>query len=420
MQHQELNLTDAAVFEQEVQRRIDDTDESLSIFIVDMSGISKIFARSGREANTTFLRTVAKLLVRVCRESDKVCRIGDSAFGIVFEGMVSSVLQQLAAEKIIRLYDAAIGEMDVSFQADICIGIANYPEHGDDADELLHNSRLALEAAHDKGEPYIIYSSDSVATMAMKWNLQDDLATAIKEKALDVYYQPKIALATGRVVGAEALLRWSNGEQGPVPPDVFVPLACEIGMINELTQFVLTTALRHAAEWPDTGDRLSISVNLEAKTLQEIDLDEVIKSSLSIWGTDSIDLTLEITETALVADSKTGFRCLKKLRSMGVGISVDDFGTGYSSLSYFKNIPATELKIDKSFINNMCECAKSHRLVETIISLAHRFDLTVVAEGVECEEELALLAEMQCDVIQGFHISKAVPHDAFCRWLANR
>lgn len=420
MQLQELNLTDAAVFEQEVQRRIDDTDESLSIFIVDMSGISKIFARSGREASTAFLRTVAKLLVRVCRESDKVCRIGDSAFGIVFEGLVSPVLQQLAAEKIIRLYDAAIREMDVSYQANVCIGIANYPEHAEDADELLHNSRLALEAAHSKGEPYLIYSSDSVATMAMKWNLQDDLAAAVKGQALDVYYQPKIALATGRVVGAEALLRWSNGQHGPVPPDIFIPLACELGMINELTHFVLTTALRHAAEWPDTGDRLGVSVNLEAQTLQEIDIDEIIAGSLSIWGADSFDLTLEITETALVADSKTNFRNLNKLRSMGVGISIDDFGTGYSSLSYFKNIPATELKIDKSFIDTMCASTRTHQLVETIISLAHRFDLGVVAEGVECEEELALLADMQCDVIQGFHVSEAMPHDTFCRWLANR
>ncbi len=420
MQLQELNLTDAAVFEQEVQRRIDDTDESLSIFIVDMSSISKIFARSGREANTAFLRTVAKLLVRVCRESDKVCRIGDSAFGIVFEGLVSPVLQQLAAEKIIRLYDAAIREMDVSYQANVCIGIANYPEHADDADELLHNSRLALEAAHSKGEPYLIYSSDSVATMAMKWNLQDDLAAAVKGKAFDVYYQPKIALASGHVVGAEALLRWNNGQHGPVPPAVFIPLACELGMINELTHFVLTTALRHAAEWPDTGDRLGVSVNLEAQTLEEIDIDEIIAGSLSIWGADSFDLTLEITETALVADSKTNFRNLNKLRSMGVGISIDDFGTGYSSLSYFKNIPATELKIDRSFINTMCASTRTHQLVETIISLAHRFDLGVVAEGVECEEELALLADMQCDVIQGFHVSEAMPHDTFCRWLANR
>jgi diguanylate cyclase (GGDEF)-like protein len=420
MQLQELNLTDAAVFEQEVQRRIDDTDESLSIFIVDMSGISKIFARSGREASTAFLRTVAKLLVRVCRESDKVCRIGDSAFGIVFEGLVSPVLQQLAAEKIIRLYDAAIREMDVSYQANVCIGIANYPEHAEDADELLHNSRLALEAAHSKGEPYLIYSSESVAPMAMKWNLQDDLAAAVKGQALDVYYQPKIALATGRVVGAEALLRWSNGQHGPVPPDIFIPLACELGMINELTHFVLTTALRHAAEWPDTGDRLGVSVNLEAQTLQEIDIDEIIAGSLSIWGADSFDLTLEITEKALVADSKTNFRNLNKLRSIGVGISIDDFGTGYSSLSYFKNIPATELKIDKSFISTMCASTRTHQLVETIISLAHRFDLGVVAEGVECEEELALLADMQCDVIQGFHVSEAMPHDTFCRWLANR
>jgi EAL domain-containing protein (putative c-di-GMP-specific phosphodiesterase class I) len=203
-----------------------------------------------------------------------------------------------------------------------------------------------------------------------------------------------------------------------VPPDVFVPLACDIGMVNELTHFVLTTALRNAGQWPDTGDRLGISVNLEAQTLQEIDLNEIIKSSLSIWGSDDIDLTLEITETALAADSQDDFQRLGKLRSLGVGISVDDFGTGYSSLSYFTNIPATELKIDKSFVKKMCDCAKSHRLVEAIISLAHRFDLTVVAEGVETAEQLESLKKLKCDIIQGFYVSKAMPHDEFCEWLA--
>ena len=420
MQIQELNLTDAAVYEREIQRRIEEPDAQLSVFVVDMGGISKIFARSGQEASTSFLTIVAKLLVRICRQDDKVCRIGDTAFGIILQGVTSPVLLQLAAEKIIRLYDAAISEMDVAFQVKVCIGIASYPEHANDARALMHNARLAVEAAHSKGEPYLFYSPDAIATLSVQWDLQADLAAAIESNALELFYQPKVSVSTGRAVGAEALLRWNNGEHGAVPPGVFIPVACDIGKINELSRFVLTTALRNAAEWPRTDERLSVSIHLESETVQETDFDEIISNSLSIWGSDNIDLMLEITESALVADSKSDFQRLHLLRSMGVGISIDDFGSGFSSLSYFKNIPATELKIDKSFVNNMCECDKSRSLVETIITLAHRFDLIVVAEGVESLEEFNMLAEMNCDVVQGFHIAEVMSHEEFCRWLENQ
>jgi len=420
MQIQELNLTDAAAYEREIQRRLEKPDSKLSVFVVDMGGISKIFARSGQEAATSFLKVVARLLVRVCRQDDKVCRIGDSAFGIILQDVTSPVLLQLAAEKINRMYNAAISEMDTSFQAKACIGIASYPGHANDARELLHNARLAAEAANANGEPYLFYSPESVATLSMKWDIQADLATAIDSNALTLFYQPKISVATGRVVGAEALLRWNNGAFGSVPPDVFIPVACDIGMINELSQYVLTTALRNAAEWPKTGERHSVSINLESETLQDTEVDEIISSSLSIWGSENVDLILEITESALVADSKSNFRRLHSLRAMGVGISIDDFGTGYSSLSYFTNIPATELKIDKSFINDMRECDRSRSLVETIIGLAHRFNLVVVAEGVECQEEFDMLVEMKCDAVQGFFFAEAMSHDEFRKWLENQ
>ena len=419
MQHQELNLTEADVFEREVQLRIASTTGSLAVLIVDMNGISKLFARSGREASTTFLRSVAKLLVRVCRDGDKVCRIGDCTFGIVLGSVDSPILLQLAAEKIIRLYEAAISEMDVSFKTDISIGIATYPEHADDAGELIHNAGMALETASAAGDPYFFYSPESDSTMSLKWALQDDLATAIENKAFELVYQPKISIATGRPLGAEALLRWNHEGHGAVPPPVFVALACEIGMINELTNFVLMTALGHASKWPDIGERCSISVNIDAKMLEKAEIGDVVAKVLSIWGDDSVDLTIEITEAALVADSRSDFECLNKLRSMGIGVSVDDFGTGYSSLSHFKDLPATELKVDRSFITDVHNCSKNRSLVETIISLAHGFGLTVVAEGVESAEELETLASMGCDAAQGFYFSEPLPHTEFCRWLSD-
>lgn len=418
MQVQELNLTDAAIFEQEIQRRIAGGSDSVTVFIVDMTGVNKLFAKSGRAASAIFLRGVAKMLQRICRDNDLLCRIGDCSFGILLENVDSAVLQQLAAEKIIRLYEAAIEKMDVTYNLGLHIGIASYPEHAADAEEVIQNARIALESATLEGDPYQIYTTQTHNTMTMKWSLQADLAKAIEDRALHLVYQPKVSLETGRPIGAEALLRWTHEEHGAVSPAVFIPVACQIGLIDDITNFVLVTALGHASEWPETPDGCSLSVNLEAQMLELPDIVSSIRSNLSIWGNERVNLILEITESALVTDSRANFERLNELRSMGIGISVDDFGTGYSSLSYFKNIPATELKVDRSFVTDLHKSSRNRNLVETIISLAHGFGLKVVAEGVETEDELKTLKAMGCDAAQGFHIAKPLTHEQFCQWLA--
>ena len=417
MQNQELNLTSAGVFEQAVQQRIASAKESLSVLVVDMSDINRLFARSGPAASTMFLNSIANMLLRVCREGDAVSRIGACTFGIILDNVDSPVLQQLAAEKIIRLYKAVVSEMDASWTPRISIGIAGYPGSADSADELLHNARIALESACSKGDPYQVYSAEAHAVLETKWALQDDFAEAVENGDLELVYQPKISIATGRPLGAEALLRWTHEEQGEVSPSVFVPIACDIGLIEKLTNFVLMTALRDRSEWPDTGERCSVSVNLEAQMLEYPDIADIVASNMAIWGNDNVELIIEINEMALVADSKSGFKRLNQLRSLGIGISIDDYGTGYSSLSYFKDIPADELKVDRSFISNLQNCDRNRNLVATIISLAHRFGLTVVAEGVESAEELRVLEGLKCDAMQGFHYSKPLPHDELCRWL---
>ena len=417
MQNQELNLTSADVFEQAVQQRIAGGKESLSVLVVDMSDINRLFARSGPAASTMFLNSIAKMLLRVCRNGDTVSRIGDCTFGIILENVGSPVLQQLAAEKIIRLYKAMVSEMDASCKPGISIGIAAYPDSADSAVELLHNARIALESACSNADPYQVYSAESHAVLETKWALQDDFVKAVENGDLQLVYQPKISISTGRPLGAEALLRWTHEEQGAVPPSVFMPIARDIGMIDKLTNFVLMTALSDRSEWPDIGERCSVSVNLEAQMLEYPDIADIIASNVAIWGNDNVELILEITELALVADSKSGFKRLNQLRSLGIGISIDDYGTGYSSLSYFKDIPADELKVDRSFISNLQNCDRNRNLVATIISLAHRCGLTVVAEGVESAEELRVLEEMKCDAMQGFHYSKPLPHDELCQWF---
>lgn len=416
----DLIHTDAEHFELEVNAHIEKLTEPLSLFIIDMRDISNIFARSGQAQSSRFLKNAGELLLGVCSTQDRIYRIGESTFGVLLTGVESNVHQQMAAEKMSRLQKDAIRETGAAFNASIYMGIASYPEYAGNAIELIQRARIALESARSHDTSYVIFSIDTASTVSTKWNLQEEVAAAIKAKQFQLHYQPKVEIASGRPMGAEALLRWTNKVNEAVPPSVLIPIACDIGLINELTRYVLTTAIRESAGWPDPGYRHNVSVNLEADSLHEIDMKDIVSSSLSIFGGDNCDLTLEVTETTLIADSKQSFRCLNELRAMGVGISIDDFGTGYSSFSYFKDIPATELKIDKSFISKMLDSNRDRNLVETIIMLAHRFDLKVVAEGVETADELDALRQMNCDFAQGYHYSQALPNHAFCEWLARK
>jgi len=418
MDSRELNLTDALVFRREVQRQISRSAESLSLFIVDMSSIKKIFSRNNPEIGHTFLSNIARLLQRICREHDKIYRIGDFTFGITLANVSSDIHIQLAAEKMVRVYDTAIHDLDVPYNAGVFIGIARYPENSAEAHDLIRKAGVALEASRTADDPYFVYRPDAVETLSLKWNLQEEVGAGITARDFDLHYQPKVSLSNGRVVGAEALLRWTSDSHGSVPPDIVIGIAREIGRMNELTQSLLTTALRQASEWPCGDDwRCGVSVNLDAETLKDPDIADVIASSLSIWGGTDHRLTLEITEAALVTESDTNFALLHKLRSMGIGLSIDDFGTGYSALSYFKRIPASELKIDKSFISNMLESTGDRNIVETIIELAHRFDMQVVAEGVESAEQRDMLKELGCDAAQGYFFSKPLTQQEYCQWL---
>lgn len=416
----ELIRTDAENLESEISSRIEEIDGTATLFIADMREFSSVLARSKQAQSTRFLNLAGEQLLEICEEQDRVYRIGDDIFGILLCGVESIVRQQLAAEKISRLQNDAIRHMDTAFNSCIRMGIANYPENADTAVELIRKARIALESAKSLGKNYVIYSKNSPIDVSAKWKLQEELAAAIHAKPFQLHYQPKVEIKTGRPIGAEALLRWTNDEGLTVHPEMFIPIACDIGLINELTRYVLTTALVESAQWPDNGYRYNVAVNLEANSVRETDLKDIVASSLSIFGGANCDLTLELTEPTLVVASQENFRCLNELRDMDVGISIDDFGTGYSSFSNFKDLPVTELKIDKSFIDKILDSNADRNLVETMIMLAHRFDMSVVAEGVETAEQLDVLQNIDCDYAQGYYFSKALPNSEISDWFSNQ
>lgn len=413
-----LNRTDPLDLERAVERLMDAGDEPFSLLMVDVGDIGKIFVRSGPAASREVLANIAALLQTFCRKQDRMYRIGDDVFCILLSGVHKPGHIALAAEKIIRLHSDATMKFGAWLHSTARIGIASFPQDGGNPSDLVHRAGIALDSARASSEPYVSFAPSLARSLTDQMHLKEDLAVAIADKSLELHYQPKFDTVSRRPCGAEALLRWPSPKHGLVSPETVVSLASEMGVIHELTSFVLTTSLLQAAEWPGIGQGLELSVNLDASSFQQQETLDMVSKTYSIWGDNGRSLTVEITESALVSDSDSNFERLRQLRAAGIGISIDDFGTGYSSLSYFRTIPATELKIDRSFIVNMLESDRSRHLVEAIIWLAHRFGLAVCAEGVEKTAEIELLTELGCDVLQGYYFSKALPQEEFCRWLS--
>ena len=418
MEAREVIRTDSLALEQEVARSMKSSVDPFSLFMVDIGDTGKIFVRSGPEASRNVLVNIATVLQDFCREEDRLWRFGDDIFCILLPGVHKPGHIALAAEKIVRLHSKAVQKFEASLYSKVRIGIASFPHDGNNPAELIHKARIALDSARNAGSSYLSYAPEMGLSIIDHWDLKEELADAISEKTLELYYQPKIDIVSRRPCGAEALLRWSSAKHGAVSPDVIVSLASEMGLMHDLTGFVFTTGLLQAAEWPGIGPELGLSVNLEAPSLRQKETLDMLTKIFSIWGSKERELTVEITEGALVSDSDSNFEGLRQLRTAGIGISIDDFGTGYSSLSYFRTIPATELKIDRSFVSNMLESEHDRHLVEAIIWLAHRFGLTVVAEGVQDTAEIKLLTKLNCDVIQGYYFTKPLPQEEFCRWIS--
>ena len=291
------------------------------------------------------------------------------------------------------------------------IGIAVYPDHGDDADLLMQRADVAMYVAKEAGNEYFVYASDRDHYHPDRLALMGALRRAIDDNQLFLLYQPQVCVKTGRVVGVEALVRWRHPERGVIPPDQFILLAEHAGLIKPLTLWVLTTALRQCRGWHDLGIAISVAVNLSARSLQDAGLPDQIASILHHAGAAPGSLELEITESVIMADPARALEILTRLDAMGVRLSIDDFGTGYSSLSYLKKLPVESIKIDKSFVISMVADQDDAVIVRSTIELAHTLGLKVVAEGVEQRETWDRLAALGCDFAQGYYLSRPQPAD---------
>jgi EAL domain-containing protein (putative c-di-GMP-specific phosphodiesterase class I) len=282
---------------------------------------------------------------------------------------------------------------------------------------LLRRADVAMYAAKNTAAGVAVYGEDLDDHSPRKLALVSDLRTAIETDGLEVHYQPKVQMSTGQVIGVEALVRWPHPGAGLVPPDEFVPLAERIGLIGPLTDFVLRTALTQCRRWEQAGHDLSVAVNLSARSLIDPNLVDDIARALDRADVDVSRLVLEITETSVMSDAEYALGVLNRLSDMGLTLAIDDFGTGYSSLSYLKRLPVSEVKIDKSFVLNMQHDDNDAVIVRSIVDLARNLGLLVVAEGVETTEIWDALRAMNCDIAQGYVISRPLPAAALTSWL---
>ncbi|MCW8907139.1 MAG: bifunctional diguanylate cyclase/phosphodiesterase [Sedimenticola sp.] len=389
----------------------------LGLLIVDVRRFRKINRNFGHETGDQVLQGVASVLKQVARSGDSIGRIGDDQFALLLDRVANIGHAQLAAMKMQRLLDLPISTPEREVRCAVTIGISLCPTHANTSGKLLLSAEQALAEAKQMEQPIGFAVPLEEEGISSDWDIEVSLGDSILNSELRAYYQPKIDLASGRPLGAEALVRWQNASRGLLSPAVFLPVAEAIGFLKPLTIWMLNSALRHSAEWSQRWGKLSVSVNIPPHILAQPDFVDLVMSAEKLWMREHVDLCLEVLEQSLVADVDVAFEKLSALREQGVKIAIDDFGTGYSSLSYFRDIPTDELKIDQSFIRGLRQDRANIHIVSLIMDIAHRFGLQVVAEGVEDRKVAAYLKHQGCDQAQGYYFARPMPADEFASWL---
>ncbi|MDY0011648.1 MAG: GGDEF domain-containing response regulator [Rhodocyclaceae bacterium] len=391
-----------------------------TLLALDLDRFLRINASLGYAAGDDILRAVAQRLVETLDADVLVGRLGSDEFGVFVPGESSQESADIFARWVRRIFDKPFlkGREEVVLSASI--GIAPVEGATAEAFECLLNAETAMaQVKRAGGNGYRFFELAMSQLSAETLALEGDLRGALDRGELFLVYQPVVDGESGVTLGVEALLRWRHPERGVVPPDRFIPVADETGLIVEIGTWVLAEACRQCRQWQLAGDtELRISVNVSAVQFGQPSLLGAVASALSASGLSAASLMLEITETSIMRDVGATAAMLRALKDMGVRIAVDDFGTGYSSLSYLKRFPIDIIKIDKSFVRDLCEDDEDAAIVRAIIALAHSMRRETIAEGVESGEQLALLLRERCGLLQGYHLGRPVPAEEISQRLA--
>ncbi|HVE64240.1 MAG TPA: EAL domain-containing protein [Mycobacteriales bacterium] len=397
-----------------------DVSGQLAVMIMDLDRFKEVNDTLGHHNGDLLLQEIGRRLVSSLGVGTTIARLGGDEFAVLVPVVADEWDAMATANQVQSSLERPFKLEALSLDVSASIGVAIFPNHGDDPETLLQRADVAMYAAKAGTHSIETYAPESDQYSPRRLALIGELRRAIETDELALYFQPKADLPTGRVVGVEALLRWHHPQHGLLPPDEFIPLAEHTGLIRTLTQWVLRGALQQCAAWQRTGLALTMAVNISARNLLDPDLPDDVNRLLAQVGVDPALLVLEITESSVMSDPARTIGVLQRLAGMGVTISVDDFGTGYSSLAYLSRLPVQEIKIDKSFVLDMLHDRNDAVIVQTIVDLGANLGLRVVAEGVEDATTWERLTELGCAQAQGYHLSRPVPAGVLSTWLAER
>lgn len=394
--------------------------KKVAVLLIDLDRFKVINDSLGHTLGDELLQKVAGRLQKSVREVDTVARLGGDEFVILLTEVVDEKDVQPIAEKILnclaRPYQLNNREITITGSLGICL----YPGDGDDSENLIRHADIAMYRAKEEGNCCRFYSPGMGLGSREIMELEADLRRALERRELLLYYQPKVELATGRIIGSEALLRWQHPQRGMIPPGRFIPLAEETGMILPIGEWVLTEVCRQIGVWKKEGlAPLPVAVNLSARQFRKADLADSVHHILVEAGVEPCLLELELTESMIMHDPLAAVEIMQQLKTLGVSLALDDFGTGYSSLNYLRRFPVDCLKIDGSFINDVPGDPSAAAVAASIVAIAQSLGLTSIAEGVETREQLDFLVNCGCISFQGFLFSPAVPADEFATILCS-
>jgi diguanylate cyclase (GGDEF)-like protein len=390
-----------------------------AVLLLDLDRFKMVNDSLGHRAGDELLKEVAQRLKGVMRSMDTLVRLGGDEFVIVMASIQTRDQVPAIATRVIEVMKPAICLEGVDVRTSASIGIAFYPSDGVTVEMLLAHADAAMYSAKQSGHAtYQCFATSTSTSTRDRIKLESELHAALAAGQFELHYQPKVDTASGRVHSAEALIRWRHPERGLLLPGEFIPIAEECGLLDSIGKWVLGEACRQAKLWQLHTDRpLRVAVNLSPSQFRLGGLLDMVRNALTAAQLEPRFLEVELTETAVMSNAEESIYILESLSRLGVLVSVDDFGTGYSSMSYLRRFPIDKLKIDRTFVKEMTSRPEDASIVRAMISLAHSLNLKVVAEGVETEDQLALLQQMGCDQYQGFHFSAALPAKEFERLM---
>jgi len=392
------------------------------VLFVDLDRFKLVNDTHGHHVGDELLAQVGRRLTDCMRRDDTVARLGGDEFAVVIADLARPDDAAIVAQKILDSFTAPfdLGGRETSITASI--GVAAFPNDGESADALLKCADVAMYRAKESSRnSFCFYTAEMNTRAASKLQLNTDLRHALERREFRLHYQPKVNLATGEMIGMEALLRWQHAERGMVPPLEFIPALEDSGLIVAVGDWVVEEACRQLHEWSRAGLQLApVAVNLSARQFRRRDLDQVIRRLLAEHGISPALLELEITESSLMDDPKDAIRQLQALREAGLRIAVDDFGTGYSSLAYLTRLPVSTLKIDRAFVSAAITEPSSAAIVKMVIDMAQRLNFDVVAEGIETDQHVTFLRQHGCGQGQGYHFGRPIPAEAMAPRMLRR